>query len=416
MRDYTKYTTITDWAETTFNPDLHGGAGDIFTMGNDLLSDGYPIPYSFYPYNRPLSGFNTAPSSGSIPLTVTFTDTSSFDPHPQRPDGTAYTDRNRVDSSPITYFWDFGDGTNSTLQNPPPKTYTIVGTYLVTYRVTNAHYTSISSGYVDAGVAPPTPTPTPTPLPTGTPIPTGTPTPVPTVIVYPASPSKVWWSTPNSSTHITSAYYGNIVRYNFDTVVAEANPGVGHRSDYFFLRLWKQNIQTGVWVLASSPYTYPAFNAQVNGTTTNHYIPPSTALPFGGVAWSGWYDISTVDNNKIELVGVNYSYPTYPQYIYGSAIITKSQNPLLVSNLGTWAQSVGGDGLRFFLALVIMLALTCLPYLLLRQFNIYIEIIMFALAVGISFYAGLLDAWVLVVIPLGVLAIYILMRNQGGTQ
>jgi len=37
-----------------------------------------------------------------------------------------------------TYLWDFGDGTTSTLQNPPPKTYSTPGTYLVSLTVNSA--------------------------------------------------------------------------------------------------------------------------------------------------------------------------------------------------------------------------------------------------------------------------------------
>ncbi len=37
----------------------------------------------------------------------------------------------------VTWMWDFGDGTTSTDQNPPPHTYTIFGNYLVTLTVTD---------------------------------------------------------------------------------------------------------------------------------------------------------------------------------------------------------------------------------------------------------------------------------------
>lgn len=42
-----------------------------------------------------------------------------------------------TDKSPTLWFWDFGDGTTSTLQNPT-HTYTVVGTYTVTLAAANA--------------------------------------------------------------------------------------------------------------------------------------------------------------------------------------------------------------------------------------------------------------------------------------
>ena len=55
--------------------------------------------------------------------TVTFTNTSS--------------------SNSVSYNWDFGDGTNSTQQNPPPHTYSNDGAYVVILTVTNPCGTSI---------------------------------------------------------------------------------------------------------------------------------------------------------------------------------------------------------------------------------------------------------------------------------
>ena len=49
-----------------------------------------------------------------------------------------FTD-NSVD--PMTWLWDFGDGTTSTVQNPPPHTYAALGNYTVTLTVTNGQCT-----------------------------------------------------------------------------------------------------------------------------------------------------------------------------------------------------------------------------------------------------------------------------------
>jgi PGF-pre-PGF domain-containing protein len=65
----------------------------------------------------PLSSFYSNITSGNIPLTVQFTDTST--------------------GSPASWNWNFGDGTNSTEQNPM-HTYFSAGTYDVTLVVSNA--------------------------------------------------------------------------------------------------------------------------------------------------------------------------------------------------------------------------------------------------------------------------------------
>jgi PKD repeat protein len=69
---------------------------------------------------KPVAAFSATPLSGSVPLTVKFTDKST---------GTA----------PLTYAWDFNnDGAvDSTVKNPT-YTYTKTGTYIASLKVTNA--------------------------------------------------------------------------------------------------------------------------------------------------------------------------------------------------------------------------------------------------------------------------------------
>jgi PKD repeat protein len=66
----------------------------------------------------PVAQFSGTPTSGEAPLTVTFTDAST--------------------NNPTSWYWDFGDGGNSTDQNPVYE-YTAVGTYTVTLTATNAY-------------------------------------------------------------------------------------------------------------------------------------------------------------------------------------------------------------------------------------------------------------------------------------
>ena len=64
----------------------------------------------------PVAEFNASPLSGTIPLTVQFTDNST--------------------NNPTSWLWEFGDGNRSAEQNPA-HTYTEVGNYTVTLTVTN---------------------------------------------------------------------------------------------------------------------------------------------------------------------------------------------------------------------------------------------------------------------------------------
>lgn len=73
------------------------------------------------PTDAPVASFTASATSGTAPLTVQFTDTST--------------------QSPTSWQWDFGDGSTSTQQNPS-VTYAAEGTYTVTMRASNAAGTS----------------------------------------------------------------------------------------------------------------------------------------------------------------------------------------------------------------------------------------------------------------------------------
>ena len=67
----------------------------------------------------PTAVLNADVTSGCNPLTVTFTDgTTAGDP-------------------PTSWWWNFGDGTFSLLQNPPPHVYSAVGSYFVIFEACN---------------------------------------------------------------------------------------------------------------------------------------------------------------------------------------------------------------------------------------------------------------------------------------
>ena len=76
--------------------------------------------------SEPIASFTASPNSGSAPLTVQFTDTSA--------------------NSPTNWSWDFGDGENSTEQNPS-HIYTTTGSYNVTLNVSNQYGWNLTTQY-----------------------------------------------------------------------------------------------------------------------------------------------------------------------------------------------------------------------------------------------------------------------------
>lgn len=77
------------------------------------------IPLSFLVLPDTSAGFSISNGSGCAPLIVNFTNNVV-------PDSTV--------GQTATYFWDFGNGTTSTLANPPAVTYTDTGVINVNYR------------------------------------------------------------------------------------------------------------------------------------------------------------------------------------------------------------------------------------------------------------------------------------------
>lgn len=82
-------------------------------LGGSGASSGYYVNGLGEP---PVANFSASDTKGTIPFTVQFTDQSS---------------------QATSWLWDFGDGTNSTLENPT-HTYNSTGTYTVTLTVTNS--------------------------------------------------------------------------------------------------------------------------------------------------------------------------------------------------------------------------------------------------------------------------------------
>lgn len=112
----------------------------------------------------PVASFTANVTSGVVPLTVQFTDSSTGN----------ITGRD----------WNFGDESGNVTDQNPIHTYFATGNYTVILTVNNnsTEYSSASTVINVRVAATPTPSPTPTPTPTPTPAPTPTkkPTPKPT--------------------------------------------------------------------------------------------------------------------------------------------------------------------------------------------------------------------------------------------
>jgi subtilisin family serine protease len=102
--------------EALYNATTKNKVTSSSTTNNHLLYSGFIGGGGSSP-SVPVANFSASPTSGSAPLTVQFTDTSS--------------------GSPTSWSWNFGDGTTSTAQHPS-KTYSSAGSYSVTLTATNA--------------------------------------------------------------------------------------------------------------------------------------------------------------------------------------------------------------------------------------------------------------------------------------
>ena len=95
-----------------------GSAGWDIEYGYGLLDANAALQMVTPSNDPPTANFSGTPVSGTVPLTVSFTDLST--------------------NSPTTWNWSFGDGGTSTLENPG-HTYTTTGTYTVSLTVSNAY-------------------------------------------------------------------------------------------------------------------------------------------------------------------------------------------------------------------------------------------------------------------------------------
>jgi glucose/arabinose dehydrogenase len=136
------------------------GSGGTGAQG-DALSIQFKLASSAPTNTAPTAAITTSPLGGTPPLTVTFDGSASTDPQ----------------NDPITYLWEFPDGTSST-RAITTKTFSVAGIYTTKLTVKDpSGLTSSKTVTTTVGELPGS-TPTATPTATATATPTATPTPI----------------------------------------------------------------------------------------------------------------------------------------------------------------------------------------------------------------------------------------------
>lgn len=226
--------------------------------------------------------------------------------------------------------------------------------------------------------------------------------------------STVKWTNEKGSA-IGSAYVGDTPSFVFDTNNKGTIPPSGYIQDYFAVEFFKQDISTGNWILQLDTVH---FNAMIVGVNTTLYLHDSP-FPAGGIySWKGYADFDGITEGvyKGRLISYNITNTTmYPPIILGSSEIAIVQNPLLVENVGGWADDLGGAGLKLIIALLIVIGFAAAPFIITREFNTYIEVFMIMLGIGVGYFAGLVDLWVVAgLVILASVSIFFMARGGGG--
>ena len=120
----------TGFSNTAIDNDGDGISDSAYkNITGSIYSDNLPLVGSGSGAAKPVAAFSASPTSGNVPLNVTFTDTST--------------------GSPTSWNWNFGDGANSTVENPGHK-YSKAGNYTVALTVSNAagNNTTTKTNYI----------------------------------------------------------------------------------------------------------------------------------------------------------------------------------------------------------------------------------------------------------------------------
>ncbi|MDQ0769288.1 PKD repeat protein [Pseudarthrobacter defluvii] len=119
---------------TTTKQDVNGTTGIVVMATDNVAKNYWFADKSLMTATAPVASFTSTPSSGTAPLDVSFTDTST--------------------GTPTSWAWDFGDGGTSNAQNPT-HSYATAGDYTAKLTATNTSGQSVATTTITATAATP---------------------------------------------------------------------------------------------------------------------------------------------------------------------------------------------------------------------------------------------------------------------
>lgn len=222
----------------------------------------------------------------------------------------------------------------------------------------------------------------------------------------------------NSNASITSVNTNTYFRAVFDTVTnGTSEPNPGYILDSFYVVTYKQIPETGVFIVDTAPASVVKSSSDGSvsdipaGDVVNGVIYANTRV-FDGISWTGYTLLKTPTEGvyRVNLYGYN---STHPMYDLGNATITVGKNAYDLANFGTWLDAVGGSGLRFIMGTLVMFIFACVPALLLKRVNNYVEVIMIVVGLGVCLLVGLFDLWVVMGLIILVVAAFVIAKGEG---
>jgi glucose/arabinose dehydrogenase/regulation of enolase protein 1 (concanavalin A-like superfamily) len=129
--------TVFDNAAGTIADLQEGPDGNLYFAS--IFNDSFSEIYKTGPF-QPTASISSSPNAGLAPLSVQFSSAGSSDPY----------------GLPLSYSWNFGDGSPTSSSANPSHIYTTNGTYTATLTVSNGTQTASASIQVVVGNTPPT--------------------------------------------------------------------------------------------------------------------------------------------------------------------------------------------------------------------------------------------------------------------
>ena len=214
--------------------------------------------------------------------------------------------------------------------------------------------------------------------------------------VLPAYPSPSLYWVDSAANPITEAYIGANTSVYLDT----GNDGVkGHET--LILDQFKVDISV-----------YDPITGVKSGLPLTSYSVPTGLVRHTGYI-SSTFTPTTEGSYYAELYGYNTTYGGTTHY--ASSVLKVNQNPLTASNWGGWVNGFGGAALGFIITMILCAVLMTVPYLVTRSFNMYIELMMLIIGLGIGSITGLI--WFVWAIIFGIIGVMvILLVNYEGSE